>query len=674
MNKRELRKIEIMTLSQAQMEMAATADIDFLIAVQASDDPDLLILNIFEIEDIAKGIASPSVRTFMSKDDYITENLGRTGGRWFTGRLRSLLDIRRSGRRPCAFIDRASKVMIEKRFGEIKDMKYWYRELSRWQDSVLARKLTDRREKELSHTRKMMDQVPALPDRFEEWLYEDALSEFHYLIYKPERKRHIKGFCSCCKKDMVLDTKEQKIRRGNTVSCPECGRKMILMPQSAGLNGRNEDPYSRYYNNKWICLFQKTETGFLARYFEAGILYSWDKSDLHRESEFWNQELCRVFYTDEGSESFEYAVYKQFGDPQWCPDTGKINCAIAMVYTDNLPDVFQGTIYQYCSLDLLQKLYAGKMIPVWHFMKDYPGHKYYEFLVKTGMTNILMSLLNHTGCFDRNVLNHNGRTPEEILNVPKSMLKGIISSNLTMKELGLVQQCVIDGIAPDLEDIALWASWFYNGKYEIKMVNAFHWRTSLHHFIGYLQKQTALYPIKYPSIKESDVFSDWKDYIGWCTEIGYDLSDRYYLLPPDLKSAHDRVYREYKENRDKIEAEKKRRLAREIEKICAAAIRGKGFEMRTDDLMIKVPKSADEIRSEGNILHHCVGSYIERVARGETMILFVRRVSAPEIPFYTLEWQKDHVVQCRGRKNEGMTEDVKAFVGAFERMMLDRTA
>ena len=85
--------------------------------------------------------------------------------------------------------------------------------------------------------------------------------------------------------------------------------------------------------------------------------------------------------------------------------------------------------------------------------------------------------------------------------------------------------------------------------------------------------------------------------------------------------------------------------------------------------MIVLPKNAEEIRREGRTLNHCVGNYVERVAKGETLILFVRKESDPETPYFTLEYRNNHVVQCRGKFNCAMPKEVESFVKLFERKM-----
>jgi hypothetical protein len=85
--------------------------------------------------------------------------------------------------------------------------------------------------------------------------------------------------------------------------------------------------------------------------------------------------------------------------------------------------------------------------------------------------------------------------------------------------------------------------------------------------------------------------------------------------------------------------------------------------------MIVVPKDASEIDLEGKTLHHCVATYIGRVAKGQTMILFVRKTEEPTVPYFTMEWRDHKVIQCRGSHNCDMPSDVKSFVKAFEKKM-----
>ena len=67
------------------------------------------------------------------------------------------------------------------------------------------------------------------------------------------------------------------------------------------------------------------------------------------------------------------------------------------------------------------------------------------------------------------------------------------------------------------------------------------------------------------------------------------------------------------------------------------------------------------------MLHHCVATYAQRHADGQTTILFIRRADAPEEPYFTLNWdERDRrIIQNRGLRNCDPPAKVKAFAEAW---------
>lgn len=92
------------------------------------------------------------------------------------------------------------------------------------------------------------------------------------------------------------------------------------------------------------------------------------------------------------------------------------------------------------------------------------------------------------------------------------------------------------------------------------------------------------------------------------------------------------------------------------------------FEM--DGMKIVMPASPDEIAAEGNALHHCVGDYVDRIAKKECIILFLRRCEDISTPYYTIEVRNRKAVQVRGMQNADMTPEVKSFMDRWERQVL----
>ena len=85
-----------------------------------------------------------------------------------------------------------------------------------------------------------------------------------------------------------------------------------------------------------------------------------------------------------------------------------------------------------------------------------------------------------------------------------------------------------------------------------------------------------------------------------------------------------------------------------------------------DNFVVVIAKSPKDLINEGNILHHCVGSYNydQKFAREESLIFFVRNKDNIQTPFVTLEYSLDKhkVLQCYGEHDTKPAEEVLNFV------------
>ncbi len=89
----------------------------------------------------------------------------------------------------------------------------------------------------------------------------------------------------------------------------------------------------------------------------------------------------------------------------------------------------------------------------------------------------------------------------------------------------------------------------------------------------------------------------------------------------------------------------------------------KALAWKGDDLGIFVPESLSELTYEGSELRHCVGSYKREVAQGIEGILFLRKLSSPDVPYYTIDVVKGEdgkyrVRQCHGKCNCQPTHEI----------------
>ena len=134
--------------------------------------------------------------------------------------------------------------------------------------------------------------------------------------------------------------------------------------------------------------------------------------------------------------------------------------------------------------------------------------------------------------------------------------------------------------------------------------------------------------------------------------------------PHDFKLWHDTRIDEYRTARAKADQEQSRELYEQFSAVVTTYAPME--DMRKGTYIVLIAKSPDELVTEGETLCHCVGrgNYDQRVARGESLIFFVRRADDPTTPLITIEFniKSKKMVQCYGRGNTPPSEEAKEFI------------
>lgn len=158
-----------------------------------------------------------------------------------------------------------------------------------------------------------------------------------------------------------------------------------------------------------------------------------------------------------------------------------------------------------------------------------------------------------------------------------------------------------------------------------------------------------------------EAISTYSDYLQMCQEQNYDMKSSQVLFPKHCNEAHDELNRYIKKCRD----EQTKRAFREVYENLAEKA-----NLTSKKLQIVCPRQTDDLIAEGQALHHCVGTYIERVAAKKCLIVFVRRVEEPKKPYVTVEVRNGKIEQIHGDHNSDPTEEVKKFVDLWSRKVL----
>lgn len=145
--------------------------------------------------------------------------------------------------------------------------------------------------------------------------------------------------------------------------------------------------------------------------------------------------------------------------------------------------------------------------------------------------------------------------------------------------------------------------------------------------------------IKQPNVKHNlDVLLD--TIRSWET-LNWPRPELPQISVSELQRLHDlytNLMNEQWRRREELYAEEARKRDERIQKENKPKLAFRD-QLNYDDenYLIRLPKDEDEIRNEGMTLHHCVGNYAHDHSIGSTTIMFLRKKSEPDKPFYTIK-------------------------------------
>ena len=707
------RKLSAMPRVEATPEMVEMADrmpgIKHKVTAELVDDNKILLLNFFEVSKLKKGKTEAAFRTFLSSDDYITQDLSVSKVKWITAAFDNMQNFHIwhhewDGNKylhiPLVFIWSANdKEIMEKFFRSYsrkQDESVWDA-IGRFQDEVKDARLAEKHRKVLAPIDLKMEPIGDPPQEFRDWVWEHGMSFSRYGIYKETKKGKAEFECTYCKKIGTVDRAKMRLRNNEKGECPFCGSRVTYKAK-----GKMS---CQIIDERWFIYVDRQEKGFLLRYFNARrhirndsyIVGALNKNRIEETL----YEYSRCFWTFIGmkpvKDSYEWGVYHQRGNSRWIPDEGKICCMECILYPGNLPQAWEHTPMKYSALEILAQNIPTTAFRYEDAMDVYLKFPKLEWLCKMGLNQLAKDAVrgfqysNMVGKID-----YKADTIYGILGLTKVNTKVLQAIDGNHYELRLLQVAQKYGIQMKPEQLKEFYETFECNTELLKAKNR---KISLHKLCRYIEKESERYPIgdknycrwnysynryterKDPRIeRKQNMANDWLEYIGWCKELKYDLSNMFIYMPNNFRKVHDRTAEEYKALQDKKAAAEKRRreeaARKELEqtKKAMAEIFKKSegmdaFSIKGKGLILVVPKSGDEIRAEGEALHHCVGGYVESVAKGETNIFFVRKADEPDKSYFTMEWNHNKIIQCRGMKNCGMPPEVRAFTQVFEKKM-----
>lgn len=492
-------------------------------------------------------------------------------------------------------------------------------------------------------TKELMEQVGELPADIHDFIDKYVMRDSRYLYYKPIGKNKIECFCSHCRKTMTID-RPKKLKGqliNQKITCPHCRSKVTLKSQKRA-------PWMR--DSEILNIIVKISEGFIVRSFKVERYHN---KDFKTEPQTIMHEMLRNHIQNRSMKTYEEKQTHSniFG---WLPKRWvkqEYNSTYnGYVYFRNLEKILKGTEYQYCAL----KEYAKKCsyITVSDYFYTYLKHPNIEKLVKLGFISLTKELINYE--YNCSSIDFGQKDIYKMLGVSRSDLQELRKLNPNYYELEFWRIMRENREKPDINRIRKIGGLGWCNKSTFETVLKY---TKVNRFIRYAEQQIL------GKRKFFDVLNDWNDYIRNAVLLRYDLRDTMYLFPNDLKKAHDTALEKVKLEKDKLTSEAITRIYQE---------RFPEYAFQDKNFFVTMPADYEDLAREGKELHHCVATYAARIAEEECIIVFIRKVSEPDKPFYTAEIRGDQVWQLRGLKNCSATPEVEKFFEKYKKLKLNQ--
>lgn len=481
---------------------------------------------------------------------------------------------------------------------------------------------------------------PAPKDEIAAWAVKHAVP--NYFLFTTDGKEK-EGQCTACKSEYGF-----KAAKNRYMECPKCGQRIKAVADAKGWYTYSDcfvsylDVYDEYFlhrifrvarhlrngrENIQIEEAQMQVLGFPLKTNRWGGRYFSKETSYRNSNDFTchgNMDGCIV-----RKEDWERGVLGSWGF--------NIYQAQKYVYPKNLKEALQGTRFAYSSLwELAEK---GVPFSLYKGLLAYDQCPQIEYIIKLKMYNLAKGIIEgKVGVYrdENNVKKFLGLQTQEQLDY-------VIQNDLTASEYHVYTSRLKRNLPDTKASKALCSSanWFSPSFLDelLKVMSG-------ESFYEYYQQQQL---IKKQPFRHFCM--DYHDHMKCLKKLGADLQNTMYSKPKDFYALHKRLS-------DELKAQEKQVFDAQIEAVYDAM--HELCEWSDDKHMIVMPSTAREIVQEGIDQAHCVGNYTERVARSESVILFVRRKDKPNEAWYTMEIKPDmkklNIVQCRGYDNQDRSE------------------
>lgn len=614
----------------------------------------ILVLYIYQSENILAGSIKPRWVVFQGRDDFATLSLRENASAtWQCSPFDYLNRVCRFDTK-CAFYRQQDEARAA-HFCKCAHSAISALICLQW--LISRRKALERKRKKQRAIIERMKYVPVLPRDLKGFIHREVMPQ--YIFYDYQRKAPGHAYCTACRHEVSIAA----AKHNTSGLCPHCKKKITF--KCRGRRGR-------VFDRETVQVLQKAEgNGLVLRIIK--VYRSFADSDIPNHFEIWENARQFITLSSSGQCSVDayYYHYKAGYDlTPWCNgyrpvfDRWKYNFTADMsgvLYQRNLSDTLKDTPWAYSQLEAFSGIASFSGVAT--FLSAYIKRPKIEHLIKMKLYRLVSGIIYGGYSYSAlQAINFNGENMRAILGIDRPYFPLLRELNPSIDQLHLIRQLLQADHKPSTEQI----KWFIASKISnadaAKELPA---HMSVHKLQRYVEQQFA--PEDEAALKRVDYYkmntliTDYHDYLCMCKELQYEVKNSFILFPRELKAAHDSVAKTLK---DKRTAEHEKAIAGSFDEW------QKRYQYQSKELMMIPPHSAKEIVDEGAALHHCVRLYVKNVAEKKSVILFVRSVDEPDKSLCTVEVKDGQVTQARGFDNEEPPAQITAFIEQWKQRVL----
>lgn len=485
----------------------------------------------------------------------------------------------------------------------------------------------------------------ALPEGMIDYIRGEVLPKDKVIIYK---QGNVRGTCSVC--GVEVHARDRRFVQGARVNCPHCGTEVHCVLENGSVFAAN------YIEN--IVAVQKGTDGKTV-FFRQWLLHRDNLARWERMEDFLQETVRYAIrgtrtakWQKQGKDSC-YMRTERYELDEWTRWQGnRIYDGGYFFYAGGIEEALRGTDMQYADIEGYLEENGYNRNPI-YFLEYHAKYPVVEFLWKAGYRNIVHNRIFGMDRENRNAILWERKKLKECFKFPLRILKLMPPEEWKLDDVQRAN-CLWKNYGERITDAEMRMA--LQSRIDVQNLTGAMPYAGIGKILKYIQKQTEKRKEekRHTTYTPEGIVGVYRDYLRECEELHFDLHDREILFPKDLIAAHDRTMKQIAFEKNKADQEKFQKAVNKLEK----------FAWQMGDFLIRPAREQMELTAEGKALHHCVGGYIRDMAEEKTAIFFLRKVSEPDKPFYTLELRRKKVVQCRTEHNASYVNnpDVKKFV------------